>query len=143
MKHCRAEASRDIAAPADTLWATIDQMTGMETWYPGLISASRIEQSNGVTRRLCTMTNGGQLEERILLRDPKTRTFVYAIDSHPLPARGVVGCIRIDDLSGKSHVTWDSQFIVDDAAAAQTLEMVRGMYVAGLDSLAKHHTVGA
>ena len=139
MKHCRAEASRDIAAPADALWATIEKMTGMEDWYPDLIQSSRVDAKDGVTHRVCTMANGGVLEERILLRDAHTRTFVYSVDSHPLPARGVVGCIRVDDLGGPSRVTWDSQFMVDDAVAGEVLDRVRGLYAAGLDSLAKHH----
>lgn len=139
MKHRRAEASRDIAAPASALWATIERMTGMEDWCPELIQASRVSIDGAAAQRVCTMTNGGVLEERVLLRDGKTRTFVYSVDTHPLPARDVVGCIRIDDLGDVSRVTWDCQFTVEDAAADQTVEMVRGMYAAGLDSLAKHH----
>lgn len=86
------------------------------------------------------MQDGGVLVERILLRDAATRTFVYAIDSHPLPARNVVGTIRIDDLGdGQSHVSWSAQMVLEPSSADQMTSMVTGMYERGLASLEKHH----
>lgn len=139
MKRLRAEATKEIAIPAEALWATIEKMTGMENWYPDLISESSIEESGDETLRFCTMADGGKLEERVLIRDRGTRTFVYAIDIHPLPATNIVGTLRVDDLNGTSKVTWDAQFTVEDAAAEQTVAMINGMYAAGLDSLAAFH----
>lgn len=138
MQLCRAEARRTIPASADTIWTTIRQMTGMEDWYPGLIRSSRVEETAYGPKRFCVMADGGELDERILLRDDATRTFVYAIDRHPLPGKGVVGTIRIDDLGDSAHVAWDSQFVCDPAAGQMT-EIVTGMYTAGLDSLAAYH----
>jgi len=139
VKRLRAEATKEIAIPAEALWATIEKMTGMENWYPDLISESSIEESGDETLRFCTMADGGKLEERVLIRDRATRTFVYAIDIHPLPATNIVGTLRVDDLNGTSKVTWDAQFTVEDAAAEQTVAMINGMYAAGLDSLAAFH----
>lgn len=139
MEHCRAEASRLIDAAPETLWSTIAQVTDMEVWYPALISSSNVDTTTEVPTRHCVMRDGGELYERILLRDDTTRTFIYAIDCHPMPAVGVVGTIRIDPAVGGSHVTWDAQFTTEPEAAAQMTEMVSGMYRAGLDSLANHH----
>ena len=139
MQHHRAQATRMIAVPADELWKTIHQATHMEQWYPQLITQSSISDDQGTMRRVCTLANGGQLHERILLRDDATRTFVYAIDKHPLPPVNVVGTIRIDAVDGGSHVTWDSQFTVADEAADETVAMVVGMYEDGLESLALYH----
>ena len=140
MQHHRAQATRTIPVSADTVWQTIAKTSGMEDWYPQLISKSAVTSADGVTRRDCTMTNGGQLKERILVNDGTTRTFVYAIDSHPLPARNVVGTIRVDAVGDSAHVTWDSQFTVDSAAAQETVAMINGMYETGLASLETHHT---
>ena len=79
------------------------------------------------------------MHERILLRDEATRTFVYAIDKHPLPPRGVVGTIRVDGDDGQAHVTWDAQFRIDDAIAGDVTAMVQGVYEGGLESLAAYH----
>lgn len=136
------QASRDIPVPADDLWTTVRQMTNMEQWYPGLIRESEVFDADSVTpRRNCVMQDGGELKERILLRDDATRTFVYAIDSHPLPARNVVGTLRIDDLGdGASHVTWSANMVLDLAAAEQMQGVVTGMYENGLASLEAFHT---
>ena len=135
------QASRQITVPADDLWQTISQMTGMETLYPGLISESEvIDAESSEPKRNCVMQDGGELKERILLRDDATRTFVYAIDSHPLPARNVVGTIRIDDLgAGQSHVSWSANLMLDSAMADQMQGMVQGMYENGLASLEEFH----
>ena len=136
------QASRQIPVSADDLWQTISQMTGMEAWYPGLIRESEvIEQNSAEPKRNCTMQDGGVLKERILLRDNATRTFVYAIDIHPLPAQNVVGTIRIDDLgSGQSHVSWSANLALDPDMAEQMQGMVQGMYENGLASLEAFHT---
>jgi hypothetical protein len=139
MQPCRAQANRAIAAPADLLWSTISRMTGMEDWYPGLIARSEVDAELDQPTRFCVMRDGGELHERILLRDTATRTFVYAIDAHPLPARDVVGTIRIDATGDGSHVTWDAQFTTDPQTADQLTAMISDMYRAGLDSLAQHH----
>lgn len=136
-------AERSIPVSADTLWATVEAMTGMEDWYPGLIRKSAVQGADGPNpARTCVMQDGGILQERILLRDNATRTFVYAIDSHPLPARNVVGTIRIDDLgNGRSHVAWSAQMILEPASAENVCAMVTRMYEKGLASLENHHLV--
>ena len=135
MKHCHITQSRHISAPPDQVWAVIQQVEGMENWYPGLIQASDVTYADDGINRVCTMTNGGQLDERILIRDDKTRTFSYAIDAHPLPAQGVVGTLRVDDLGGSAHVSWSAQFTVADDDETAVTEMVNAMYAVGLESL--------
>lgn len=135
------KATREIPVSAGRLWKTISQMTGMETWYPDLIRQSEvIDADSAQPRRNCVMRDGGELKERILLRDDATRTFTYAIDSHPLPAENVVGTIRIDDLGdGRSHVSWAADMVLDPASAEHFSGMVLGMYENGLASLEQHH----
>ena len=137
--HVKAE--RDIPVASSELWQTVRQMTGMEDWYPGLIRQSEVlEEDSTEPRRNCVMQDGGVLKERILLRDDLTRTFVYAIDRHPLPAENVVGTIRIDDIGdGVSHVTWSANMALDPQSADQIAAMVTGMYEAGLASLEAYH----
>ncbi len=134
-------AQREIPVAPDALWATIRQMTGMEDWYPGLIRESEVLDAYGPQpRRNCVMQDGGTLKERVLLRDDPTRTFVYAIDSHPLPARNLVGTIRIDELgNGRSHVTWSASLALEPKSADQVAAIVAGMYEAGLASLEAYH----
>ncbi len=137
--HIRAE--RNIPVEADTLWQTVNQMTDMEKWYPGLIRKSEVLDADSVQpRRNCVMQDGGVLKERVLLRDAATRTFSYAIDEHGLPAKNVVGTIRIDDLGdGTSHVSWSAQLVLDPVAVANFEPIVQEMYSNGLVSLEDYH----
>ncbi|MGX9356662.1 SRPBCC family protein [Roseobacteraceae bacterium S113] len=135
------QANRKIPIAADKLWDTVNRMTGMEAWYPSLIRESEVQDADSSQpKRVCIMQDGGELKERIILRDDATRTFSYAIDSHPLPAKNVVGTIRIDDLEdGTSHVSWSANMILDPASSEQISAMVQGMYENGLASLEEHH----
>lgn len=139
------KATREIPIPSSDLWQTVRRMTRMEEWYPGLIRKSEVLEEDGMEpRRNCVMQDGGVLKERILLRDDLTRTFVYAIDSLPLPAKNVVGTIRIDDVgNGRSHVTWSANMALDPQSADQITAMVTGMYEAGLASLEAYHRDGS
>lgn len=135
------EARRTLSIPANDLWATIKRMDNMEAWYPEFITTSEVPDPNSAQpERNCTMADGGALKERILLRDDATRTFVYAIDSHPLPAHNVVGSLRIDDLGdGRSVVTWGANMALDEAFVAQMTEMITDIYAKGLESLEAYH----
>lgn len=135
----RSEAQRAIPAPSKLLWETISKMNGMEDWYPELISESKVQQNDSGYKRHCVMTNGGELDERILVSDDRTMTFVYAIDRHPLPARNVVGTIRIDDRGDDSVVNWSAQFDADALSAKETIAMINQMYADGLSSLDAFH----
>ncbi|EBA11873.1 SRPBCC family protein [Roseobacter sp. CCS2] len=135
MKHCQVSQSLLINVPPANVWGIINAVEGMEDWYPGLIQSSKTTYSEGGVARVCTMANGGTLNERILLRDTATRTFVYAIDQHPLPAKNVVGTLRVDDFDGHAHVTWSAQFTTEDADHNAMSEMVNAMYRNGLSSL--------
>ncbi len=137
--HIRAE--RTIPVSADVLWSTVSKMTGMEDWYPGFIRQSEVFEPNSAQpRRVCVMQDGGQLKERILLRDSATRTFTYAIDEHGMPARNVVGTIRIDSLGhGQSHVSWSAELELDPSSADTFGPMVQSMYADGLASLEAFH----
>lgn len=140
MQHYRAEAGLFIDVAPGVLWLTVAQMTDMEVWYPALITQSDVNATVDPPTRICEMRGGDTLHERILLIDAATRTFVYAIDAHPMAAKDVVGTIRIDPISAGSHVTWDAQFTVSDDLADDTVSMVAGLYRRGLESLAKYHT---
>ncbi len=138
--HVRAE--RTMSVKASELWLTVSKMTGMEDWYPDLISESTVTDAVGrETRRVCIMQDGGVLKERVILRDPATRTLSYAIDEHGMPAKNVVGTIRIDDVGdGNSFVSWSANLVLEPDSADQFCPMVQGMYEAGLASLEAYHS---
>ncbi|SHG83733.1 SRPBCC family protein [Marivita hallyeonensis] len=137
--HVRAE--RTIPVEAADLWQTVSKMTGMEDWYPELISDSAVTDVDGrEPARVCTLKDGAMLKERVILRDVATRTFCYAIDEHGMPAKNVVGTIRIDDLGdGNSFVSWSANLMLEPENAGQFAPLVQGMYEAGLASLEAYH----
>lgn len=83
---------------------------------------------------------GMDMKERVILRDDATRTFSYAIDEHSMPAKNVVGTIRVDDHGdGTSFVSWSAKLVLEPESAEQFAPMVQSMYESGLASLESFH----
>ena len=134
----RAYAKRTMTVPSDRVWSIVSRGSGMEDWYPELISHSELKESDGLIERACVMADGAKLEERILIADDKTRTFTYSVDAHPLPASNVVGTIRVDGDERSATVTWSAQLTPASGQEEMMVDMVTGMYERGLESLERY-----
>lgn len=135
------EVRRTIETPAQDLWATISQMDQVEAWYHEFISAYEVLDPDAAQPKgKCTMANCGTLKERILLRNETTRTFIDSIDSHSLPAKYVVGSLRVGDLiDRRSAVNWGANIVLGETIAPHITEMVTSIYAKGLEGLEMYH----
>ncbi|MEE8321011.1 MAG: SRPBCC family protein, partial [Gammaproteobacteria bacterium] len=71
-------------------------------------------------------------------RDENERVYTYSIINSPLPVANYTATIRVmDDGSGNSTVEWSSEFNADGAPENDAIEVIQGIYQAGLDNLKK------
>ncbi|MEL6483791.1 MAG: SRPBCC family protein [Bacteroidota bacterium] len=116
----------EINAPIEKVWAKIAQGDGCENWLT-IIQDSRLEEGN---RRVCTMHEGGDLEETILKSD-QNKTFMYRIDKQEaFPASDIVGLIRLEEIEqGRTKLLWDVEMFVEaDEAFSQIKAMTEQVY---------------
>lgn len=128
-----------VNAPAERIWATIAAGGDVHRWFGAFVTACEITGSGAGAERVCTMTNGAELKERILEIDERARSFRYAIVQHPLPARDVVATIEVTDLSeATAHVTWRAEYEAEEAEAALVDQTLSEVYAQGIRALENH-----
>lgn len=132
----KASATQQLECSADAAWAVIAQGGGVHRWFSGAIATCSLTGAGEGAARSCTMLDGSQLEERILSVDHGTRTFRYAIDTHPLPATNVVATIDFSKTAdGKTQGTWRAQFDASPEDADGVKSQLETLYTGGLQSL--------
>ncbi len=130
---------KSISAPADQVWASIRQFSGIENYLP-MIAKSEVEGSGVGAKRTCTTGDGAQLVERLEALDDTKRSLSYSIAEAPMPMDGYYGTMTVRDLGGgKCEVSWSSTFECPDGAADGMEKMLEGIYAAGIDGLEKLH----
>jgi hypothetical protein len=117
----------------EALWAVVGAPGKISTWHPA-IAMSSVE---GSTRR-CTLADGAMVLEEITSHDDGELRYSYRIVDSPLPVSDYTSTLRVQPNGDGARLTWESQFQVVGAPEADVENMIRGLYQAGLDSVAAH-----
>lgn len=125
--------TQDYAVAPETLWAVVGTPDRISTWHPA-IALSPVE---GTTRR-CTLADGATIVEEITSHSDGDRSYTYRIVESPLPIRGYTSTLRVQPRDDGASLTWESEFEVVGAPEVDVENMIRGIYQAGLDSVAAH-----
>lgn len=118
-----AQASIDIAAPADRVWAVVGDF-GTLDWMPGVDSC----ELQGDDRTL-GMYGSMTVVERQLARDDAARTLTYGIVGGDMTVESHEATITVTPQGEGSHVTWDVR--TDESM----LDVMRGAYEGALEAL--------
>jgi hypothetical protein len=131
---------QEILGKADAIWSTISAGENVHQWFPTVIQSCRLEGSGEGAYRFCTMTDGNELEERIVEINHAARRFCYAIDRHPLPAQNVIASIEIRNAGGgHTFVSWGAEFEASEENIPQIEQMFQTIYSQGIQSLENYH----
>ena len=125
------ETTHLLNAPANRVWENIRKATGVNTWLP-VITACRLDGN----KRICT-TEQGDMEETILKIDNVQRLFQYSIDKQSLlPIKDVIGTMKVSDKAGKTELTWNLDFSIQDETVLPVVtQAIQSMYEAGAKGL--------
>lgn len=137
----RAYASAIVPADVDTVWSFVRDFDNLPQWHPA-IQASEILDGKaadtvGCVRRL-TLSDGGQVVERLLQLDDVERSYTYNFVETDFPVRSYVSTIRFKPVtdSGHTFVEWWADFDADADAEAELLAGFRdNVFAAGLTAL--------
>jgi len=118
-----------VGAPPDDAWRVVGDLTGVDTWIPGVTSATVEGQ-----RRLCETADGGQMLEQITSYSDIDRSYGYAHIQQPLPIENSRGTLSVQADGGGSLIRWEAEF---DAPGAEIAQLVERAYRETLQSLAR------
>jgi hypothetical protein len=131
-----------LGAPAARVWSIVAPFDGLASWHPAFESSVI---TNGVpanlvgAERLLTLRDGGEIRERLLGFSEFKRTCVYTILSAPLPITDYVATMRVTPVTmgDRAFVEWWSRFEAAPADREAMVNLIKGVYEAGLEAVAK------
>ncbi len=101
----------DVSAAPDTVWAKIADVSSISNLI-GFLENSTL---NGQIR-VCTLSDGGTLEEEIISVDSDLQRVVYSIRNSPLNLSFHVAAMELEQHDGGTRVTWTVDLKPDEAA---------------------------
>lgn len=125
------KVSKRYEVPRQTMWERIGDPAKISEWHPAIETT---EMRDGGKTRIDTIAGGGRVSETIL--EQAERHHTYRIDESPLPVANLIGTIRVRDESEDACIVeWDATFEPIAIPENEAVELVRGIFQAGLDAL--------
>ena len=126
-----------VDSPAKAVWAFIGGFHVLDRWHPAVTESTLMGTGKNIGDiRDLTLDNGQHVIERLEMYDKSAMTFQYEIMKSPLPISDYHAVIIVESAEGnKAEVTWRSNFMAAGVSNEEAKDIIRGIYVAGLDSL--------
>ena len=142
MGELKVEKQSIINASPSTVWKMIGDYNHLDVWHPVVVNSSVDRDGNKEGAiRLLTLGDGATITEKLIAHSNNDMTYTYAITESPLPINNYVSTINVSSSGdGKTTVTWSSTFNASGVEDEKAIEIISGIYDAGLGSLNKHFT---
>jgi hypothetical protein len=131
-----AHSSKETAAAPESAWSTIGSFCGIASWHPA-VAACEEWTKDGATYRTLTLADGAKLVEKLIKRDEAARSYTYTIEEGPLPVAGYQSTIRVVPSETGSVLDWAGTFEAKGVSDSEAVEIIMGIYKAGLYALAE------
>lgn len=136
----KVDEMQALVASADEVWRLIGGYDALSDWHPAVERS--VLEDRGRMRRL-SLRGGGLLLERLQSFSERERHYAYTIEEGPLPVTGYRSTLSVRDRASSGgpsrgcEVCWSGEFTPSGASEADAVGVIRGIYRAGLDTLAK------
>ncbi len=121
------------ASPADA-WAAVGDWCSIKDWHPVIAECEAYEE-DGKTMRKLTTGDGGEIIEEQTGMDGDAMSFSYAIIESPLPIADYASTMAVTENGDGATITWSSSYSANGVSDEEALELMTGVYRAGLDEL--------
>ena len=128
-----------VNASADKVWETIGDFNGLPEYVEAVIN-SQIQGEGIGTERTLTLSDGGEIIEKLEDYNPEDKMLKYSIVNSPLPVENYVSTMKVlamgDD---QCKVEWMSTFDAKGASETDAKSVIEGIYSMGFNGLHKLH----
>ncbi|MEM7299751.1 MAG: SRPBCC family protein [Pseudomonadota bacterium] len=135
--------------PCDAVWEVLRDFNGHDRWHPA-IDTSQIERGESSDRVGCvrrfTLTDGGELRERLLTLSDIEQSFSYCLLDTPIPLFNYVSHVRLLPVTDgdRTFWQWESRFDTPQGREDELAELVGdGIYNGGFAAIRDHLEQGA
>jgi uncharacterized protein YndB with AHSA1/START domain len=126
--------SVEVAAPPEKVWDTISGFCSIAKWHPVVKQCTESAQNGAEMRKLETADGGVLVEKRVQYSD-EGMSYTYVIVDSPLPVSNYVSTLAVMGSGDGSMITWSGEFAAKGAPEAKAVEVITGIYQAGLKAL--------
>jgi uncharacterized protein YndB with AHSA1/START domain len=126
--------SVEVAAPPEKVWDMIGEFCSIANWHPVVKQCAASEQDGAAMRKLTTVDGGVLIEKRVQYSD-EGMSYTYIIVDSPLPVRDYTSTLAVMGMGNGSMITWTGEFAAKGAPDAKAVEVITGIYQAGLKAL--------
>jgi hypothetical protein len=126
--------SVEVKAPPEKVWEMIGGFCSIAAWHP-VVGKCTESQQDGVAMRKLTTVDGGVLVEKRVQYSDEGMSYTYVIVDSPLPVKDYVSTLAVMESGGGSMITWSGEFAAKGAPDAKAVEVITGIYQAGLTAL--------
>jgi hypothetical protein len=131
-----AHYSKETAATPESAWSAIGGFCGIASWHPAVAGCEE-STKDGATYRTLTLADGAKLVEKLVERNDAARSYTYTIEEGPLPVAGYHSTIKVVPSDNGSTLDWSGTFEAKGVSDSEAVEIITGIYQAGLDALAE------
>jgi len=126
-----------VNASADEVWALVGDYNSLDQWHPAITKSElRGDGRAGGDIRVLTLADGNALYDELTAYDEAAKQYTYRLLKSPLPLYGYLGSMVVSDNGNNtSTIEWKSRFYADGVSDAEAVELIQGVYTAGLTSL--------
>jgi hypothetical protein len=127
----RIRQTIEVQAPADEVWRVIGRPERIGDFHPHVVAATLEE---GL--RICTLTDGSEVVERIVEHSVVHRFYTYELAEALESLRHYRACLAVRGHADHSHVDWDVE--LEPVCAEDAPLLARGIdevYGEGLERL--------
>jgi hypothetical protein len=124
----------EFSASAERIWNVIGGFNALPAWHP-TVEHSELE-ADGKIRKV-TLGDGTTIFEKLEHHSDESRECRYSIVESPLPVVDYLATLKVSALGEGSQVEWSGQFEASEVSDSEAVELVEGIYRAGLDNLKK------
>ena len=122
----------EFSASAEQIWNVIGGFNALPAWHPAV---ERSELEEGGSIRKLTLVDGAVILERLEHHSDETREYRYSIVENPLPVADYLATLKVSEHEEGSQVEWSGEFDPSGVSADEAVELIHGIYQAGLDHL--------
>jgi carbon monoxide dehydrogenase subunit G len=131
----KVSLSTQLGVAADDVWKMIGEFNALPDWHPAVQSS---ELADGGQQRTLSLAGGGTIVETLVNHDNGGMTYTYQIKDSPLPVANYEATITVSpDGERSSKVEWSGDFDAAGAPENEAVQVIQGIYQAGLDNLRK------
>jgi mxaD protein len=128
-----------VNAFADKVWETMGNFNGVPEFVASAVNSCVQGEGIGMVRTL-TLSDGGEIIERLEEYNSENKMLKYSIVTSPLPVDNYVSTVKVLDMGDdRCKVEWMSTFDAKGASETEAKSVIEGIYSMGFNGLHKLH----